>query len=407
MPTVPDKRVEMNKKSVRDVDVSGKRVLVRVDLNVPLDEDTGGISDFTRVRAVLPTVSYLADREAKVILCSHMGRPDGKVIQKLSLAQVATHLSDLLGRPVAMAKDCVGPEVEKAVAGLKAGDVLMLENLRFHAEEEKNDLGFAQGLARLADIYVNDAFGTAHRKHASIEGIAHYLPAVAGLLMEREIDMLGRALNEPSRPFAAVIGGAKISDKISVMQYILDKVDSLLIVGGMAATFFKAQGYDVGGSAVEEDMVGLARELVDRAAGKGVQLILPCDVVAADRFAPDARNETVAATDVPAGWYIMDIGPQSIALLETELGKCKTVVWNGPAGVFEYPAFSKGTTAIARLLANLEATTVIGGGSTAEAVEELGLADKMSHVSTGGGASLKFLEGKILPGIAVLQDKEA
>ena len=396
----------MNKQSVRDVDVSGKRVLVRVDLNVPLDEDTGVISDFTRIRAVLPTIQYLIDRQARVVLCSHMGRPEGKVVPRLSLAQVANHLSKLLNKPVAMASDCVGAEVEKAATGLQAGEVLLLENLRFHAEEEKNDPRFARALARLADIYVNDAFGTAHRKHASTEGIAHHLPAVAGLLMEQEIDMLSRVIDTPSRPLAAIIGGAKISDKIGLIEHILGKVDSLIVIGGMAATFFKAQDYVVGASLIEEDMLDLAKRLIRDAADRKVNLLLPRDVVVAERFAADAKHDTVPVTDVPAGWFIMDIGPDTIAIFETELRKCKTVVWNGPAGVFEYAAFSKGTTAIAELLASLDATTVIGGGSTAEAVEELGLGDRMSHVSTGGGASLRFLEGKALPGVEVLQDKE-
>ena len=396
----------MNKQSVRDVDVSGKRVLVRVDLNVPLDEDTGVISDFTRIRAVLPTIQYLIDRQARVVLCSHMGRPEGKVVPRLSLAQVANHLSKLLNKPVAMASDCVGAEVEKAATGLQAGEVLLLENLRFHAEEEENDPRFARALARLADLYVNDAFGTAHRKHASTEGIAHYLPAVAGLLMEQEIDMLSRVIDTPSRPLAAIIGGAKISDKIGVIEHILGKVDSLIVIGGMAATFFKAQDYVVGASLIEEDMLDLAKRLIRDAADRKVNLLLPRDVVVAERFAADAKHDTVPVTDVPAGWFIMDIGPDAIATFEAELRKCKTVVWNGPAGVFEYAAFSKGTTAIAELLASLDATTVIGGGSTAEAVEELGLGDRMSHVSTGGGASLRFLEGKALPGVEVLQDKE-
>lgn len=396
----------MNKQSVRDVDVSGKRVLVRVDLNVPLDEDTGVISDFTRIRAVLPTIQYLIDRQARVVLCSHMGRPEGKVVPRLSLAQVANHLSKLLNKPVAMASDCVGAEVEKAATGLQAGEVLLLENLRFHAEEEKNDPRFARALARLADIYVNDAFGTAHRKHASTEGIAHYLPAVAGLLMEQEIDMLSRVIDTPSRPLAAIIGGAKISDKIGLIEHILGKVDSLIVIGGMAATFFKAQDYVVGASLIEEDMLDLAKRLIRDAADRKVNLLLPRDVVVAERFAADAKHDTVPVTDVPAGWFIMDIGPDAIATFEAELRKCKTVVWNGPAGVFEYAAFSKGTTAIAELLVSLDATTVIGGGSTAEAVEELGLGDRMSHVSTGGGASLRFLEGKALPGVEVLQDKE-
>ena len=397
----------MNKKTVRDIDVSGKRVLVRVDLNVPLDIETGDISDDTRIRAVLPSIKYLIDREAKAILCSHLGRPDGKVVDNLRLAPVAEQLSKLLGKPVVMASDCIGPEVEEAVARLTDGGVLLLENLRFHAEEEKNDPKFARALARLADIYVNDAFGTAHRAHASTVGVTEYLPAVAGFLMEKEISVMGKALDEPDRPFAALIGGAKIGDKIGVLEYILDKVDSLLIAGGMSSTFLKALKYDVGQSSVKEDKMGLAQWLMERAAEKGVHLLLPTDVVVADKFSANARSRTVPVTEVPSGWYVMDIGPRTIELFEAKLRKSKTIIWNGPVGVFEFPKFSKGTDAIANLLAGLDATTIIGGGSTAEAVEEMGLADKMTHVSTGGGASLKFLEGKTLPGVAVLQDKES
>jgi 3-phosphoglycerate kinase len=397
----------MNKKTVRDIDVSGKRVLVRVDLNVPLDIETGDISDDTRIRAVLPSIKYLIDREAKVILCSHLGRPDGKVVDNLRLAPVAEQLSKLLGKPVAMASDCIGPEVEEAVARLTDGGVLLLENLRFHAEEEKNDSKFAQALARLADIYVNDAFGTAHRAHASTVGVTEYLPAVAGFLMEKEIGVMGKALDEPDRPFAALIGGAKIGDKIGVLEYILDKVDSLLIAGGMSSTFLKALKYDVGQSSVKEDKMGLAQWLMERAAEKGVHLLLPTDVVVADKFSANARSRTVPVTEVPSGWYVMDIGPRTIELFEAKLRKSRTIIWNGPVGVFEFPKFSKGTEAIANLMAGLDSTTIIGGGSTAEAVEEMGLADKMTHVSTGGGASLKFLEGKTLPGVAVLQDKES
>jgi 3-phosphoglycerate kinase len=397
----------MNKKTVRDIDVSGKRVLVRVDLNVPLDIETGDISDDTRIRAVLPSIKYLIDREAKVILCSHLGRPDGKVVDNLRLAPVAEQLSKLLGKPVAMASDCIGLEVEEAVARLPDGGVLLLENLRFHAEEEKNDSKFAQALARLADIYVNDAFGTAHRAHASTVGVTEYLPAVAGFLMEKEIGVMGKALDEPDRPFAALIGGAKIGDKIGVLEYILDKVDSLLIAGGMSSTFLKALKYDVGQSSVKEDKMGLAQWLMERAAEKGVHLLLPTDVVVADKFSANARSRTVPVTEVPSGWYVMDIGPRTIELFEAKLRKSRTIIWNGPVGVFEFPKFSKGTEAIANLMAGLDSTTIIGGGSTAEAVEEMGLADKMTHVSTGGGASLKFLEGKTLPGVAVLQDKES
>jgi phosphoglycerate kinase len=396
----------MNKKTVRDIDVSGKRVLVRADLNVPLDEETGAISDDTRIRAVIPTIQYLTDRKARVILCSHLGRPEGKVVDELRLAPVARRLSDILGSPVEMATDCVGPQVEESVERLKEGDVLLLENLRFHPEEEQNDPGFAKALARLADIYVNDAFGTAHRAHASTVGVAEHLPAVGGFLMEKEIDIMDKALNDPVRPFTAIIGGAKINSKIGILEYILDKVDSLLIAGGMSSTFLRALKYDVGQSSVKEDKVGLAQSLMDKAAEKGVHLLLPSDVVVADRFAADARSRTVPIDNVPASWYVMDIGPRTIELFEAKLRKSKTIIWNGPVGVFEFPKFSMGTEAIANLLAGLDATTIIGGGSTAEAVVEMGLAGKITHVSTGGGASLKFMEGKSLPGVAVLQDKE-
>ncbi len=397
----------MNKKTVRDIDVSGKRVLVRVDLNVPLDEETGAISDDTRVRAVLPTIRYLIDRKALVILCSHLGRPEGKVVDELRLAPVARRLSEILGSPVEMAMDCIGLQVEEAVGRLKEGEVLLLENLRFHPEEEKNDPGFAQALARLADIYVNDAFGTAHRTHTSTVGIAEHLPAVAGFLMEKEIDVMDKALNDPVRPFAAIIGGAKISSKIGVIEHILERVDSLLIAGGMGSTFLKALKLDVGQSSIDKDKVGLAQWLMEKAVKKGVHLLLPSDVVVADRYTPNARSKTVPITGVPSGWYVMDIGPQTIELFEAKLRKSKTIIWNGPVGVFEFPKFSKGTQAIADLLSGLDSTTIIGGGSTAEAVEEMGLVDKITHVSTGGGASLKFLEGKTLPGVAVLQDKES
>ena len=396
----------MNKKTVRDIDVSGKRVLVRADLNIPLDEETGAISDDTRIQAVIPTIRYLIDRKARVILCSHLGRPQGKVVDELRLAPVAGRLSEILGSPVEMATDCIGPQVEEVVGRLKEGDVLLLENLRFHPEEEKNDPGFAKALARLADIYVNDAFGTAHRTHASTVGVAEHLPAVGGFLMEKEIDVMYKALNDPVRPFAAIIGGAKISSKIGVLEYILDKVDSLLIAGGMSSTFLRALKYDVGQSSVKEDKVSLAQSLMEKAAEKGVHLLLPSDVVVADRFASDARSRTVPIDNVPASWYVMDIGPRTIELFEAKLRKSKTIIWNGPVGVFEFPKFSKGTEAMANLLAGLDATTIIGGGSTAEAVVEMGFAGKITHVSTGGGASLKFLEGKTLPGVEVLQDKE-
>ena len=395
----------MNKKTVKDIDVRGKRVLVRVDLNVPFDEK-GAIADDTRIRAVLPTIKYLTENKARVILCSHLGRPDGKVVEELKLAPVAERLSQLLNSHVEMATDCIGPQVEEAVAKLKKGDILMLENLRFHAGEEKNDPKFAWALAQLADIHVNDAFGTAHRKHASNVGVTDYITSVAGFLIEKEIDMISKALDEPARPFTAIIGGAKISDKIGVIENILGRVDSLIVAGGMGSTFLKALKYDVGESPVEDNKVSLAQQLIEKAAEKGVHLLLPTDVVVAEKFAPQAKSKTVQITGVPSGWQVMDIGPRSIALFEAKLRKSKTIVWNGPVGVFEFPKFANGTQAIAHLLSGLDATTIIGGGSTAEAVEELGLVDNMTHVSTGGGASLRFLEGKNLPGLAVLQDKE-
>ncbi len=397
----------MNKKTVSDIDVRGKRVLVRVDFNVPLDPETNEITDDTRIRAVLPTIKYLVDNRAKLILCSHFGRPEGEVVEKLRLAPVGELLSQILGLPVQMAKDCIGPEVEEAANRLKEGEILLLENLRFHPEEEENDPGFAQALARLADVYVNDAFGTAHRAHASTVGVADYLPAVAGFLMQRELEFMSKALDEPERPVAALIGGAKISDKIGVMEHLMERVDSLLIAGGMGSTFLKALKYGVGQSSVEENKLGLAQWLVEKAAEKGIHLLLPADVVVADRFASDARSKVVSITDVPSGWYVMDIGPRTIELFEAKLRKCKTIIWNGPVGVFEFPKFAKGTEALAHLLAGLDATTIIGGGSTAEAVQEMSLVDKMTHVSTGGGASLKILEGKTLPGVTVLSDKES
>ena len=395
----------MEKKTIRDVDVAGKRVLVRVDLNVSLSEDTGEILDDIRIKAIVPTISYLVDKNARVILCSHLGRPKGKPVDSLRMAPIAKRLSEIMGKPIATTQDCIGKDVEKSASELKNGEILLLENLRFHDEEEKNDPEFCKSLAKLADIYVNDAFGTAHRAHASTEGVAKYLPAVAGFLMEKEIGMMGKALSNPVRPFASIVGGAKISDKIGVLDFILEKVNILLIGGGMVATFLKALGYEVGKSSVEEDKLDLARKLMDKAKVKGVKLLLPVDIVVADKSAADAKSKTVTIDKVPADWLIMDIGHKTIDLFEEELKKCKTIVWNGPMGVFEYPKFSRGTASIAKTLASAKATTIIGGGSTAEAVQEMGLADKMTHVSTGGGASLEFLEGKTLPGVAALQDK--
>jgi phosphoglycerate kinase len=395
----------MNKKTVRDVPVTGKRVLVRVDFNVPLDKVTGAITDDTRIRASLPTIRYLMDQGARVILCSHLGRPDGKVNEKMRLAPCAVRLGELLGKPVAYVKDCIGPEVEEAVRGLKGGDVLLLENTRFYPEEEANDPVFAQKLARLAEVYVNDAFGSAHRAHASTEGVTHYLPAVAGFLMEKELEMLGKALESPARPFAAIIGGAKIGDKIGVLKNLVTKVDLLLIGGGMANTFLKAQGHQVGQSLVEEDKLDLARELLAQAAARGVRLLLPVDVVIADGFDARAAHRVATLDDIPADWRIMDIGPRTVDLYTRELSSCRTVVWNGPMGVFEMEPFAAGTMALAHALAAGQAITIIGGGDSVAAVEKAGVADKMSHISTGGGASLEFLEGRVLPGVAALNDK--
>jgi len=394
----------VGKKSIKDINVSGKRVLVRVDFNVPLDPKTRAIADDIRIRESLPTIKYLIDKKAKVILCSHLGRPKGRD-KDSSLAPVAQRLSQLLGRDVAMADDCIGPEVEKQAAALKEGQVLLLENLRYHAEEEKNDPAFARSLARLADVFVNDAFGTAHRAHASTEGVSRYLPAVAGFLIQKELDVMGKALDNPDRPFAAVLGGAKISDKIAMLENILAKVDCLLVAGGMAATFLKAMKHETGKSLVENDKVDTAQQLMQKAAARKIRLLLPQDVVVADKFEAGAINRVVSVDKVPAGWYIMDIGPKTIDSFGAELRKSRTIIWNGPLGVFEFPEFRKGTESIASVLAGVKATTIIGGGSTAEAVQEMGLADKMTHVSTGGGASLTFLEGKPMPAIVALLDK--
>ena len=394
----------MNKKTVRDIDVTGKRVLVRVDFNVPQDKKTSEITDDTRIKAALPTTKYLIEHKAKVILCSHLGRPKG-VTPELTLKPVAQRLAKLLGQPVQIAGDCVGPRAEGATLALKDGEVLLLENLRFHDEEEKNDPAFAKSLASLAEVYVNDAFGTAHRAHASTAGVAKYLPAVAGFLMEKELEYLGKALAEPKRPFVMIVGGAKVSDKITMLENILPKVDALVIGGGMANTFLKAQGYDVGKSKVENEQLDFARGLVAKAKEKGVHLLLPIDAVVAERFEAASPNQTVPVDKVPKDWQMLDIGPQTVMRFSEEIKKAHTVVWNGPLGVFEFPAFARGTQAIAALLAKLDATTIIGGGDTAAAVEQQGLAGKMTHVSTGGGASLEFLEGKTLPGVAALMDR--
>jgi phosphoglycerate kinase len=402
---------KVNKKTVRDIQVAGKRVLVRADFNVPLNE-AGEITDDIRIRAALPTIEYLRNKGARVILCSHLGRPKGNVVEGLRLTPVAVRLSELLGAPVVKTDDCIGSEVERTVAAMAPGDVVLLENLRFHPEERANDPDFAKQLAALADVYVNDAFGTAHRAHASTEGVAHFLPGVAGFLIERELEFLGTALAEPAHPFVAILGGAKVSSKIGVIENLLPKVDHLIVGGGMANTFLKAQGYEVGASLLEEDKLELARDLLVRA---GEKLVLPVDVVVADAFAADARHQTVSIDQVPAGpapgsdegWRILDIGPKSVERFREVLKTAKTVVWNGPMGVFEFPTFAAGTVAIAKALAGTDATTIIGGGDSAAAVKQAGLSEAMTHISTGGGASLEFLEGKILPGVAALQDKAA
>ena len=395
----------MEKQTVRDIEVDGKRVLMRVDFNVTLDQRR--ISDDGRLSAVLPTIQYLQEHGAIIILCSHLGRPGGKVVEDMSLAPVCQRLSELLEQEVACIDECIGPEVKAAGKELKPGDIILLENLRFHPEEEKNDPDFARSLASIADVFVNDGFAVAHRAHASTEGVTHYLPSVAGFLMEKELNVLGSVLQSPQRPLVVALGGAKISDKIGVLENLLHKVDTLLIGGGMAATFLKAQGFPIGNSLVEDDRIDLARDLMGRAKENGTSLLAPLDVVVADSFGPEAFNRTVDVEDVPDGWYIMDIGHRTLDVFRAEVAKGKTILWNGPMGVFEFPAFSRGTRELAAALGSLNgATTILGGGSTAEAVDSLGIADRITHVSTGGGASLEFLEGKTLPGVAALLDKE-
>ncbi|MGF1496961.1 MAG: phosphoglycerate kinase [Elainellaceae cyanobacterium] len=388
-------------------DVSGKRVLVRADFNVPLDEQ-GAIADDTRIRASLPTIQDLMEKGAKVILSSHMGRPKGQVKDSMRLTPVAERLSELLNKPVQKCDDCIGDEVAKTVAAMQPGDVVLLENVRFHAEEEENDAEFAKQLAANADLYVNDAFGTAHRAHASTEGVTHHLsPSVAGYLIEKELEFLQNAIDNPQRPLAAIIGGSKVSSKIGVIETLLDKVDKLLLGGGMIFTFYKARGLSVGKSLVEDDKIDLAKALEAKAKEKGVALMLPTDVVVADNFAADANDQTVSVENIPDGWMGLDIGPDSIKVFQEALQDCKSVIWNGPMGVFEFEKFARGTEAIAHTLASLTATgttTIIGGGDSVAAVEKVGVADQMSHISTGGGASLELLEGKELPGIAALDE---
>ncbi len=396
----------MNKKTVRDIQPRHKRLLVRVDFNVPLKEGADGkrvVTDDTRIRAALPTIQYLLEQGGEVILCSHLGRPKGGPEPKYSLQPAADRLAELLDKPVPLVEDCVGPKAEHAAAAMMPGQVILLENVRFHPEEEKNDPAFAQRLSVLADLYVNDAFGSAHRAHASTEGVAHHLPGVAGFLMEKELAYLGAAVENPAHPFVAILGGAKISDKIGVIENLLTKADRILIGGGMANTFLKAQGVEVGDSLVEDASLETARALLAKGSGK---LRLPVDVVLGDKFEAGASKRVAdASSGAPLGWRILDIGPRTVAAFGEALEGAALVVWNGPMGVFEFPAFAEGTNAVARLVAGCGATTIIGGGESVAAVEQAGLAGKMSHISTGGGASLEMLEGRVLPGVAALQDK--
>ena len=395
----------MNKKTVRDIDVKGKKVLVRCDFNVPLDENKN-ITDNRRIVGALPTIKYLLDNDCKVILCSHLGRPKGQVNKDFSLEPVAKELSKLLGKEVKLANDIIGKSAKELTANMKDGEIVLLENVRFDSREEANDAEFAKELASLAEIYVNDAFGTAHRAHASTAGVASYLPAVAGFLMEKELNFLGTTLENPERPFVAILGGKKVSDKIGVIDSLLEKVDTLMIGGGMAYTFFKSMGYNVGNSICELDKLDLAKSLMEKAKAKGVKLMLPVDTKVGKEFKPDTESKTVAWTEIPADWEGFDIGEKTIEIFSEEIRKAKTVVWNGPVGLFEFDQFAIGTNAIAEYLGNLEdVTTVIGGGDSAAAIEKLGIGDKFTHISTGGGASLEFLEGKKLPGVECLLDK--
>ncbi|MDD4501622.1 MAG: phosphoglycerate kinase [Clostridia bacterium] len=393
----------LNKKTVEDINVSGKKVIARMDFNVPLKD--GVITDDKRIREAMKTIKYLADNGAKTILVSHLGRPKGEFNMKYSLAPVAVRISELLGKPVTLAKDVIGEDAKKKADALKNGDVMLLENVRFHAEEELNDKAFSKELASMAEIFVNDAFGTAHRAHSSTAGLADYLPAVCGYLIKKEIEIMGSALSNPARPFVAILGGAKVSDKIGVIESLLDKVDTILIGGGMAYTFEKAKGYEIGKSICENDKLDLANELIEKAKSKKVKLLLPLDSVVADEFKNEAERKTVSCCNVPADMMGMDIGEKTIELFTKEILSAKTIIWNGPMGVFEFENFANGTRQIAKAVAESGAVSIIGGGDSAAAVEILGFADKVTHISTGGGASLEFLEGKVLPGIDVLEDK--
>lgn len=392
------------KKSVRDIDVQGKRVLMRVDFNVPFDRN-GKIADDSRITAALPTIKYLQEHDAKIILCTHLGRPDGKVVETMRLTPVAAKLGEVLEQRIYTTDDCVGPGVEAAVAALSPREVLLLENVRFHAEEEANDEAFARRLASLADVYVNDAFGTAHRAHASTAGVAKFLPAVAGFLMIKEIEELGGILSNPDRPMAAILGGAKVSSKVAVLKNLLPRVDCLILGGGIASTFIKARGVSVGDSLVEDDFLETARQVMADAEARGVPVLLPTDVIIADRFAADAEHMTVSVGEVPAGWRILDVGPDTLDSYRDALEECGTVFWNGPLGVAEFPAFAEGSIGLALALADMKARVVVGGGESSALVEQAGLRDRYAHVSTGGGASLEFIEGRVLPGVEALLDK--
>ncbi len=394
----------MNKKTIKDIDVAGKRTLCRVDFNVPFDENKN-ITDDRRIAAALPTIKYLLDQGAKVVLASHLGRPKGTPNVKFTLTPVAERLEMLLGVPVTKMGDCVGEMVQGAVEGMPVGSVVLLENVRFYAEEEKNDPQFAKQLASLGEVFVNDAFGTAHRAHASTEGVTHHLPSVAGFLMQKELDYLGSVVANPKRPFVAILGGAKVAGKIPVIDNLLEKVDTLIIGGGMLFTFLKAQGHEIGKSLLDQEGLALAEQAMEKAKAKGVKLLLPDDVVVAAEFKAEAESKVVSVDQIPAEWIGMDIGPKTIEAYSCAVREAKTIVWNGPMGVFEMPKFAVGTKAIAIAMAESGATTIVGGGDSAAAVEQMGLAEKMSHVSTGGGASLEFLEGKTLPGVAALMDK--
>jgi phosphoglycerate kinase len=394
----------MSKKTIRDVELSGKKVFCRVDFNVPMRD--GVVSDDTRIRAALPTIQYLMEQGAKVILASHLGRPKGEVVDELRLDAVAQRLSDLLGKGVLKTDEAIGAEVNEAITQLENGDVLLLENVRFYPGEEKNDEQLAQSFANLADIFVNDAFGAAHRAHASTAGIALYIPAVAGFLLEKELDVLGKALSNPDRPFTAIIGGAKVKDKIGVIDHLLDKVDNLIIGGGLAYTFIKAQGYEIGESLLEEDKMALALEFLEKAEKKGVNFYMPVDVVIANEFSKDANAKVADINEIPSDWQGLDIGPKTVEIYRQVIQQSKLAIWNGPMGVFEFDSFANGTRSVAEALAQAEDTyTVIGGGDSAAAVEKFGYAEDMSHISTGGGASLEFMEGKQLPGVVALNDK--